>query len=70
MAALLRDAARSLAPSGRLALSYRDLTRPLSYPKLRIGPAWLMERCRDAGLHAEHTGDGPRGLHVLTATKS
>ncbi|WP_234391968.1 hypothetical protein [Streptomyces sp. WM6378] len=46
------------------------MTRPLSYPKLRIGPAWLMERCRDAGLHAEHTGDGPRGLHVLTATKS
>lgn len=38
-----------------------------SYPKLRIGPAWLMERCRDAGLHVEHTGDG---LHVLTATKS
>lgn len=41
-----------------------------SYPKLRMSPAWLIDRCRDAGLHIQHSAEGPRGLHVITATKS
>lgn len=40
-----------------------------SYPKLRIGAAWLADRCRDAGLEVRHSGDGPRGIHVITATR-
>ncbi|MBX7553250.1 class I SAM-dependent methyltransferase [Streptomyces sp. NPDC004232] len=40
------------------------------YPKLRISPAWLIDRCRDVGLHIQHSADGPRGLHIITATKS
>ncbi|MCL7380496.1 hypothetical protein [Streptomyces sp. 35G-GA-8] len=36
----------------------------------RASPAWLIDRCRDVGLHIQHSADGPRGLHIITATKS
>ncbi|WP_439679689.1 class I SAM-dependent methyltransferase [Embleya sp. MST-111070] len=40
-----------------------------SYPKLRIAPTWLAERCRDVGLTVEHNRTGARGLQVLAARK-
>lgn len=40
-----------------------------SYPKLRIAPTWLSERCQAAGLQVRHDDLGPRGLRVLHAVK-
>ncbi|MFP3990589.1 class I SAM-dependent methyltransferase [Streptomyces sp. E11-3] len=40
-----------------------------SYPKLRIGAAWLADTCRAAGLRIAHDTTGPRGLRVLTAVR-
>ncbi|MGW2253406.1 class I SAM-dependent methyltransferase [Kitasatospora sp. NPDC001660] len=118
VAALLRDAAVALAPGGRLVLSFRDLTRPLtgtdrflpvratedrimtcvleypdedtalvhdlvhtradgtwtqevsSYPKLRLAPAWVEERCAAAGLAVRHSEAGARGMHVVVAERA
>jgi SAM-dependent methyltransferase len=40
-----------------------------NYPKLRLCPAWVVARCRAAGLHITHDSTGPRGLHLITAVK-
>ncbi|WP_225839567.1 class I SAM-dependent methyltransferase [Streptomyces sp. NK08204] len=43
--------------------------RTSSYPKLRLDPTWLANQCREAGLDVRHAAPGPRGLHILHATK-
>ncbi|CAL9455246.1 hypothetical protein SUDANB15_02508 [Streptomyces sp. enrichment culture] len=40
-----------------------------SYPKLRLGSAWVAAQCRAAGLRVTHDAPGPRGLHVIIAVK-
>ncbi|OSP41737.1 SAM-dependent methyltransferase [Streptomyces sp. 13-12-16] len=40
-----------------------------SYPKLRLGSAWVAAQCRAAGLRVTHDAPGPRGLHVISAVK-
>lgn len=114
--ALLADVATALVGGGRLVITYRDLSRPLTgtdrfllvrgdedrvlscfleydgdavhvhdvlttreggtwsqqvstYPKLRIGAAWLEEQCETAGLSVERNETGPRGMRLLTAVK-
>jgi SAM-dependent methyltransferase len=41
-----------------------------SYPKLRIGAAWLAAQCSASGLTVERDEPGPRGMRLLTAVKS
>jgi SAM-dependent methyltransferase len=43
--------------------------RTSSYPKLRLAPAWLAERCALAGLDVLRAQSGPRGLQILHAAK-
>ncbi|MFD8388171.1 hypothetical protein ACFV2N_02930 [Streptomyces sp. NPDC059680] len=43
--------------------------RTSSCPKLRPGPAWLADQCRDAGLEVRRAVPGPRGLQLLHAVK-
>ncbi|WP_227025708.1 hypothetical protein [Streptomyces fodineus] len=43
--------------------------RVSAYPKPRIGPAWLVERCAGLGLRVRHSAEGPRGLHIIVAVK-
>ena len=41
-----------------------------SYPKLRISPGWLGDRCHAVNLKIQHGGTGPRGMHTVLATKA
>lgn len=41
-----------------------------SYPKLRIGAAWLTRSCQEAGLAVRHDTTGPGGLRVVVAVRA
>ncbi|MER6385896.1 hypothetical protein [Streptomyces sp. NPDC001250] len=40
-----------------------------SYPKLRIAPSWLSDRCRAAGLDVHREAVDSRGMRILHAVK-
>ncbi|MEU4930619.1 Glu/Leu/Phe/Val dehydrogenase dimerization domain-containing protein [Streptomyces yokosukanensis] len=43
--------------------------RVSAYPKLRLGPARIVDWCQDLGLDVRHSAEGPRGLHIVVAVK-
>ena len=66
---LVHDLVHTRRPDGwQLAAGSWQLETS-SYPKLRLSPQWLTDRCRTAGLDLRHHAAGPRGLYVLHAVR-